>query len=98
MVSQIERDLDRLAGERLDKWIKDTFTIHEIAELGPRTAAMCIVTHLIKAIAAMMATTDAPSAELGRLFGQVMEAAQKMKQKQHSKGDHNVHVSGSGRR
>ena len=77
MVTQIEKDLTRHAQERLQRWVNDTRSVFDMAELGDNRAAACVITALAEALAHMMVVTDLSSEDLEHLLNHVSRRAKK---------------------
>ena len=77
MTSQIEKDLIRLAEDRMQNWLKDTRAVFNMADLGDSAAAACIITTLLDTLSRMTRMTNIPPAELVQMLEAVRKAERK---------------------
>ena len=84
MSSQIEKDLARLAMERLHKFVADMIAVHEMADLEQRVATETIVYTLLMTAAKVSvwdgSMASPPPKKMGELFCRMFEIARENKQ------------------
>ena len=80
-MNQIEKDLTRHAQDRLQRWINDTRSVFNMADLGDARAAGCIIIALTEALAQMMMIANLSNEDMDRLLDR-MATREKKRAKQ----------------